>query len=104
MTPSPGTVRTARARWRGVPELVVALLVAGGLGLVTVNHWRLGLATLGGGLVAAAVFRLLLPPGEVPFLVNRSRAVDVVVLSGLGCVVLALAYTLIYRPPFSLSG
>ena len=103
--PPPGTPEVARAPGRsarptGLPECLVALSVAGGLALVAANYWRTGLAAVGLGLVAAAGFRLLLPPGAVPLLVNRTRPVDAAVLLALGGTVLGLAWQLVYAAPF----
>jgi hypothetical protein len=80
--------------------VAVGLSVAGGLVLVSANYWRTGLAAVGFGLVAAAAFRLALPPAEVPLLVNRSRGVDCTVLVVLGAGILALAWQLVYAAPF----
>lgn len=94
-------VKQPRAQYRRLPELLVALVVTAGLLLVGLNYWRTGLAAVGGGLVAAAVFRLALPPAEVPLLINRSRPLDVTILLALAGAILSLAWQLVYASPFS---
>ncbi|TFV53539.1 DUF3017 domain-containing protein [Blastococcus sp. TF02A-35] len=76
---------------RQLPLLAVLVAVGTGLLLVTVEHWRLGLVVVGLSLVGAALLRLLLPVRRVGFLAVRSRAVDVVLLSGAGLVLTAVA-------------
>ena len=80
---------------RQLPLLVVLVVVGAGLLVVTVGHWRQGLAMIGLTLVGAAVLRLLLPVRRVGFLAVRSRPTDVVLLAGAG---LALAVTALTIP------
>ncbi len=69
---------------RQLPLLAVLAVVAVGLALVAVEHWRKGLTVMGLALVGAALLRLLLPERRVGFLAVRSRPVDVVLLAAAG--------------------
>lgn len=69
---------------RQLPLLAVLAVVAVGLALVAVEHWRRGLTVMGLALVGAALLRLLLPERRVGFLAVRSRPVDVVLLAAAG--------------------
>ena len=69
---------------RQLPLLAVLVAVGVGLLLVAFEHWRMGLVVVGLSLVGAGVLRLLLPVRRVGFLAVRSRAVDVVLLAGVG--------------------
>ena len=69
---------------RQLPLLAVLAVVAVGLLLVAVEHWRKGLTVMGLALVGAALLRLFLPERRVGFLAVRSRPVDVVLLAAAG--------------------
>ena len=69
---------------RQLPLLAVLAVVAVGLALVAVEHWRKGLTVMGLALVGAALLRLVLPERRVGFLAVRSRPVDVVLLAAAG--------------------
>ena len=69
---------------RQLPLLAVLAVVAVGLALVAVEHWRKGLTVMGLALVGAALLRLFLPERRVGFLAVRSRPVDVVLLAAAG--------------------
>jgi multisubunit Na+/H+ antiporter MnhB subunit len=79
---------------RQLPLLVVLVVVGVGLAVVTVGHWRQGLALNGLALVGAAVLRLLLPVRRVGFLAVRSRPTDVVLLAGAGLALTVTALTI----------
>jgi hypothetical protein len=79
---------------RQLPLLAVLVVVAIGLLLVTIDHWRLGLVVVGLALVGGAVLRLLLPVRQVGFLAVRSRPTDVVLLAGTGIVLTVTALTI----------
>jgi hypothetical protein len=79
---------------RQLPLLAVLVLVASGLLVVTVGHWRQGLALIGLALVGAAVLRLLLPVRQVGFLAVRSRPTDVVLMAGTGLALTVVALVL----------
>ncbi|RZU33121.1 DUF3017 domain-containing protein [Blastococcus saxobsidens] len=76
---------------RQLPLLAVLLAVGAGLLLVTFEHWRIGLVVVGLSLVGAALLRLLLPARQVGFLAVRGRAVDVVLLAGVGLALTGVA-------------
>jgi len=78
---------------RQLPLLAVLAVVAVGLTLVAVEHWRRGLTVMGLALVGAALLRLFLPERRVGFLAVRSRPVDVVLLAaaGLALTIISLA-------------
>jgi hypothetical protein len=76
---------------RQLPLLLVLIAVAVGLGMVALEHWRLGLVVVGLALVAGGLLRLLLPLRRVGFLAVRSRPVDVVLLVGVGVTLTAFA-------------
>ncbi|MBJ7450677.1 MAG: DUF3017 domain-containing protein [Blastococcus sp.] len=69
---------------RQLPLVAVLAVVAVGLVLVAVEHWRRGLTVMGLALVGAALLRLFLPERRVGFLAVRSRPVDVVLLATAG--------------------
>ncbi|MGY1735268.1 DUF3017 domain-containing protein [Geodermatophilus sp. SYSU D00684] len=75
---------------RQLPLFAVLVVVAVGLGMVALEHWRRGLLVVGLALVGAAVLRLVLPVRRVGFLAVRSRAVDVVLMAGTGVALSAL--------------
>jgi Protein of unknown function (DUF3017) len=76
---------------RQLPLLAVLVVVGLGLLLVTFGHWRRGLVVMGVALLLGAVLRLLLPVRRVGFLAVRSRPVDVLLLSGAGLALTAVA-------------
>jgi hypothetical protein len=76
---------------RQLPLLAVLVAVGVGLLVVTVGHWRQGLAMIGLALLGAAVLRLLLPVRRVGFLAVRSRPTDVVLLAGTGLALAVIA-------------
>ncbi len=89
----PDPVRAAPAR-RSLPELpisAVLLVLALGLLVVFVHHFRLGSVILACGVLMAAGLRLTLSARRAGLLVVRGRATDVAVLGALGTAVLILA-------------
>ncbi len=76
---------------RQLPLLAVLAVVAVGLALVAVEHWRRGLTVMGLALVGAALLRLFLPERRVGFLAVRSRPVDVVLLAVAGVALTAIS-------------
>ena len=79
---------------RQLPLLAVLVLVALGLLVVTIGHWRQGLTVIGLALVGGAVLRLLLPVRRVGFLAVRTRATDVVLMAGAGSALTVIALML----------
>ena len=79
---------------RQLPLLAVLVVVAVGLLVVTVGHWRAGIVLIGLALLAAAVLRLLLPVRRAGFLAVRSRPVDVALLAGTGVLLTVIVLTI----------
>jgi hypothetical protein len=81
---------------RQLPLLAVLAVVAVGLLVVTLDHWRRGIVIVGLALIGGAVLRLLLPVRRVGFLAVRSRPVDVVLLAGTGLALTVIVLTIPY--------
>ncbi|GHF87073.1 putative membrane protein [Amycolatopsis bartoniae] len=81
-----------------VPFAVVLVLVAVAAVRVLQYHWRQGAVIVGGALLVAAVFRAVLPGVRAGLLAIRGRPVDVLTYSGLGVLVLFLAFTITDGP------
>jgi len=78
---------------------VVWVIAAAGFIRVLAEHWREGTGLIGGALLVAAVFRVLLPEDRAGLLAIRSQAIDVLSYLGFGLVMVLLAAT-IPRTPF----
>ena len=76
---------------RQLPLLAVLVVVAVGLGMVAIEHWRRGLLVVGLALVGAGLLRLVLPVRRAGFLAVRSRPIDVVLLAGTGLALTGIA-------------
>ncbi|RFU23458.1 DUF3017 domain-containing protein [Geodermatophilus marinus] len=76
---------------RQLPLFAVLLVVAAGMVMVVLEHWRRGLVVLGAALALAALLRLLLPARRIGFLAVRSRPVDVVLMGAAGVTLAAVA-------------
>jgi hypothetical protein len=87
-----------RGGWVGRQWPLLTVLGGGvvGLGLVALDHFRIGALVLGVSVLFAALARLVLPARRVGLLVVRSRAFDVVVLTSMGT---ALVVFSIIVPP-----
>jgi hypothetical protein len=75
------------------PFVVVCLLMLGGVAVLALvpGHWRPAAALFAAGLLAAALFRMVLPSGRAGMLVVRkARWWDTVCYLVMGGVVLAL--------------
>ncbi|MFI0467843.1 DUF3017 domain-containing protein [Saccharopolyspora sp. 5N102] len=77
-----------------VPFGLVLLIVLIGLLLVALGYWRRGTVLLGVTLLLAATMRAVIPPERTGLLAIRSRAVDVLVYSGFGLAIIAVAMTI----------
>lgn len=77
-----------------VPFGLVLLGVLIGLLLIAMGHWRRGPVLLGVALLVAAAMRGMVPPERAGLLAIRSRAVDVLLYSGFGLVIIAVAMTI----------
>lgn len=75
---------------RELPLLVVVLVLAGGLVLTAVGHWRIGAGVLGAAVLLGAALRLVLPARRAGLLVVRTRRLDVAALLALGLGLLLL--------------
>jgi hypothetical protein len=74
-----------------LPTLAVLAVVAAGLGIVALDHWRVGALVVGVALLLGAGLRLTLRERQAGFLVVRSRGFDAAVLLALGFALVALA-------------
>ena len=89
---------------RGRPQpgsLVVGCEIVGaaaGLVLVAVGSWRPGAGLIGGVLVFGSLARALLPERRAGLLRTRRPLSDVVIMSGFGLVIVALAVLVPERP------
>lgn len=81
-----------------VPFAVVLLVVLVGFLRIAGQHWREGSVLLGFALLVAAGLRGLLRREKLGLLVIRSRAVDVLLYSGLAFVILFIAVTITGGP------
>lgn len=81
-----------------VPFATVLALVAVAAVRVAQYHWRQGAVIVGGALLVAAVFRAVLPSVRAGLLAIRGRPVDVLSYSGLGVLLLFLAFTITDGP------
>lgn len=85
--PEPAT----RLRLAELPIVVALAGVAIGLVVIALHHFREGSLVIACAVIAAAVFRLLLPTRRAGLLAVRGRLLDVAVLGALGVGMLALA-------------
>jgi hypothetical protein len=81
----------------GALWLVAAGLISG-LALIGLDHVRRGGLVIAGVMLAAAVFRLVLPAARAGGLVVRSRFVDVVFLLGMAVALFAIVIALDLQP------
>ncbi len=81
-----------------VPFGIVLALVAVAAVRILQYHWRQGAVIIGGALLVAAVFRALLPDIRAGLLAIRGRPVDVLTYTGLGALLLFLAFTITNGP------
>ncbi len=74
-----------------LPAVIVLVALATGLALTRPGRWETGLYVIGGAVLLAAAFRLVLPTLRVGLLAVRGRWFDTIVLAALGTAVLVLA-------------
>lgn len=83
---------TNRRRWLpALPVTAVVAVMAVGLVLISLAHWRRGAVAVGAGAALAALLRLWLSDAEVGPLAVRSKAFDVVFYLGAAAVIAAVA-------------
>nr|WP_218888726.1 DUF3017 domain-containing protein [Saccharopolyspora hordei] len=73
---------------------MVLLIALVGFLLVAMQHWRRGTVLLALALLVAAVLRAVVPDERAGLLAIRRRGLDVLLYSGLGVVILAVAVTI----------
>ena len=76
-------------------EIAVAAV---GLLVVAFGPWRLGVGMIGAGLVAGSMARTLLPDRAAGLLRVRRPTADVVIMTGLGIVIVLLAFLVPDQP------
>ncbi|MGW1676957.1 DUF3017 domain-containing protein [Saccharopolyspora sp. NPDC002376] len=77
-----------------VPFGLVLFIALVGFLLVAMQHWRRGAALLALAMLVAAVLRAVISQDRAGLLAIRSRAVDVLLYSGFGVVILSVAMTI----------
>jgi hypothetical protein len=82
----------------GMLYLVALAAVMAGVALSVLDGWRTGVRWIGGGLVFAAVCRLVLPSRQAGMLAVRHRLIDVVMLAGVGGLLLFLTTSIPNQP------
>lgn len=70
-----------------------------GLAVLAFGPWRLGIGMLGAVLLVGALARTVLPERHSGLLRVRRATSDVLVTTGMGTVLLVLAYLIPDRPP-----
>jgi hypothetical protein len=83
----------------GAFYLVVLAASGVGLAIVARGNWRLGVKWVATALVFAAVVRLVLPARDAGMLAVRRRALDVLLLVGVGLALWFLSSTIPNQPP-----
>ena len=82
----------------GIAYFAVVACALVGLGLIAFASWRRGVATVGGGLLVAAVFRSFLGEYDAGMLRVRRRWFDVLALAAVGAALIGLAATIPNQP------
>ena len=77
--------------------LVLGVLLAG-IAVVVLVDWRVGTRIIGGSLLLAAIFRLLLREESAGMLAVRGRFLDAVMLAGTGGILVFLASSIPNQP------
>ena len=79
-----------------VLEVTVGVL---GLAVLALGYWRLGIGMVGGVLLVGALARTVLPERPSGLLRVRRATSDVLVTTGMGTVLLVMAFLIPDRPP-----
>lgn len=82
-----------------LPFAAVGAVVLFGFLWIALQHWRVGALLLGLALLLAAVLRGTFPTERVGLLAIRTLRVDILLYSGFGLLIVAVAAT-IQRVPF----
>jgi hypothetical protein len=82
----------------GAFYLLVLTTCVVGVGIVVTGEWRAGIRVFGGALLLGAVVRLLLSSRDAGMLAVRFKALDVLMLVGLGSALLFLAGSIPDQP------
>jgi Protein of unknown function (DUF3017) len=82
----------------GLFYLVVLGITAVGIGISWTGDWRLGVKWVGAALILGAVVRLVLPRRDAGMLAVRNRAVDAVMLSSVGAILIFLTESIPNQP------
>jgi hypothetical protein len=82
----------------GAFYLLVLLITVAGLAVAALSDWRVGIRMLGGALLLASAVRVVLSPRDAGMLAVRHKALDVVLLAGLGAALIFLASSIPDQP------
>ena len=82
----------------GAFYLLVLLITVAGLAVAALSDWRVGIRMLGGALLLAATVRVVLSPRDAGMLAVRHKALDVLLLAGLGAALIFLASSIPDQP------
>jgi hypothetical protein len=96
--PVPESARFYPSTVGGMLYLLALAAVVAGVALSVLDGWRTGVRWIGGGLVFAAVCRLVLPSRQAGMLAVRHRLIDVAMLAGVGGLLLFLTTSIPNQP------
>ena len=82
----------------GAFYLLVLAATLGGIAVVSLGRWRLGLQWVAWALLAAAALRLVLPQREAGMLAVRNRLFDSTLLAAIGALLWFLAASIPDQP------
>jgi hypothetical protein len=82
----------------GLFYLVVLAVTGVGIGITSAGDWRLGVKWVGAALILGAVARLVLRRKDAGMLAVRNRAVDAVLLSTVGAMLIFLSESIPNQP------
>jgi hypothetical protein len=77
-----------------IPLILVLAVTALGLARIGMYHWREGTVLVGAALLMAGMLRALVPVERIGMVAIRGRGVDVLLYSGLGIMIMAVALTI----------
>lgn len=82
---------SSRSLVRAIPITIVLAIVALGLVLIALAHWRRGTVALAGAMLLAGLLRLVLSERVIGVLAVRGKAFDVTFYAVAGAAMFALA-------------